>query len=69
MEANTPPVDNLSIIPVKERLRLRNKEIRLLYYKMGYSMEQISLKLNVSKTAIFYAIKGRDTGKKKVPNH
>lgn len=46
------------IIPPKERKRLLYREIKALY-KIGYTMEQISLKLNVSKTTVFFAVKGR----------
>lgn len=52
-----------AIIPIRERKRLRDKEIRALY-KLGYSMDQICLKLNLSKTTVFFAIKGR--GKRSV---
>lgn len=48
------------IIPSKSReiRELRNKEIRALY-RIGYTYEEIAKKLNVSRTTIFFAIKGR----------
>lgn len=60
-------MDRNNIIPVKERNRIRNKEIRALY-RIGYTMKEICLKLNVSKTTVFYAInrpKGRSKKLKK----
>lgn len=49
------------IIPSKSKeiRELRNKEIRALY-RIGYTYEEISRKLNVSRTTIFFAIKGRN---------
>lgn len=47
----------MEIIPSrsKEIKRLRNKEIKALY-KIGYTYEEISQKLNVSRTTIFFAL-------------
>lgn len=42
----------------KEIRELRNKEISALY-RIGYTYEEIAQKLNVSRTTIFFAIKGR----------
>lgn len=63
-EDKSLPVDN-SFIPVKERIRIRNKQIIALY-KSGLSMGDVvtaMLKLgyNVSKTTVFFAINGRWT--------
>jgi len=53
------------IIPVKIRKELRNKEIRALY-RIGYTMEEICKKLDVSKTTVFFAVnKGRRSSKEK----
>lgn len=63
-------VDN-SIIPIKERIKIRNKQIIALY-KTGLSMEEVAIAMgklghNVSKTTVFFAVKGRErTLKKKV---
>lgn len=51
------------IVPLKDRIKFRNRKIRSLY-KLGYSMEQICAEMNklgqgVSKTTVFFAIKGR----------
>ena len=56
--------DDLQNIPLKERNRIRDKKIRALY-KLGYSMDQIVIEFKrlgfgVSKSTVFYAIKGRD---------
>ncbi len=50
----------MNIVPSRSReiRELRNKEIRALY-KIGYTYEEIAKKLNVSRTTIFFAIKGR----------
>lgn len=50
-------------LPVKVRVEMRNKTIRDLYRKK-YSMDEICRYVNVSKTTVFFAIRGR--GKKKV---
>lgn len=49
----------MEIIPIKERKKLRDREIRSMY-RLGYSMNQICAKLNLSKTTVFFAVnKGR----------
>lgn len=42
-------------IPLKERKKIKIKEIRALA-KIGYSMDQICLKTNSSKTTVFFAL-------------
>lgn len=61
------PENNNDIIPAKERVKLRTKKIRALY-GIGYSMDQIceemkKLGQGVSKTTVFFAIKGRNKKK------
>lgn len=45
-------------LPIKVRKQLRNQEIKALYRK-GYSMDEICAIQSVSKTTVFFAIKGR----------
>lgn len=45
-------------IPMKDKKSILDKKIRDLS-KLGYAYEEISRLLNVSKTTVFYAIKGR----------
>lgn len=45
-------------LPAKVRKELRDKDIRALYRK-GYSMNEICAHKNVSKTTVFFAIRGR----------
>lgn len=59
-------MDDLKIVPLKERLQIRNKKIRELH-KIGYSMEEICKMVNCSKTTVFFAIKGRPK-KKEIKN-
>lgn len=48
---------NKKIIPLKEQRRLRDKRIRSLY-SSGYSYDEIVRALGVSKTTVFFAVKG-----------
>lgn len=49
-------------IPRKERIKIRNKRIKALY-RAGFSMAEICADQNVSKTTVFFAIKGRSKKK------
>lgn len=46
------------IIPIKERKKIQIREIKALY-RIGYSMNEISRKMDVSKTTVFFALNGR----------
>lgn len=61
-ETGKPSVDN-GYIPVKDRMRIRNKQIVGLY-RSGLSMDEVvkamsRLGYGVSKTTVFFAINGR----------
>jgi len=50
-------------IPIKERIKMRNRKIKMLY-RYGFSMDEVcgemkKLGYNVSKTTVFFAINGR----------
>lgn len=52
-------------IPIKERIKMRNKKIKA-FYKVGFSMDEIcgqmqKIGYNVSKTTVFFALNGRST--------
>jgi len=49
---------NDKMIPIREQKRLRDKEVRALY-RAGFSMNQICEKMGLSKTTVFFAVKGR----------
>lgn len=55
MEQQNTPVDKPIIIPSKERRKLRDRKIRALH-RLGYSMDQICMEMNVSKTTVFFAV-------------
>lgn len=46
------------ILPIKEKKNIRDEKIRMLY-KRGYSMDDICVMEQVSKTTVFFAIQGR----------
>jgi rRNA-processing protein FCF1 len=57
------------IIPARERRRIRTRKIKVLY-SLGYTMDQIveelhKLGMDISKTAVFFAIRGRVSKAKK----
>jgi hypothetical protein len=57
------------IIPAKERKRIRTRKIKVLY-GLGYSMDQIVAEMaqlgqNISKSTVFFAIRGRVSKAKK----
>lgn len=50
-------------IPIKERIKMRNRKIKMLY-RYGFSMDEVCIEMkklgyNVSKTTVFFAINGR----------
>lgn len=50
-------------IPIKERIKMRNKKIKA-FYKIGYSMDEVCIEMkklgySVSKTTVFFALNGR----------
>lgn len=50
-------------IPIKERIKMRNRKIKMLY-RYGFSMDEVcgemkKLGYNVSKTTVFFAVNGR----------
>lgn len=50
-------------IPIKERLKMRNRKIKA-FYKLGYSMDEVCVEMkklgySVSKTTVFFALNGR----------
>ena len=57
------------IIPARERRKIRTRKIKVLY-SLGYTMDQIVEELHnngmdVSKTSVFFAIRGRVSKAKK----
>ena len=60
-------------IPIKDRVKMRNKKIKT-FYKLGYSMAEVckemkKLGYSVSITTVFFAINGRWTKEAKERRH
>lgn len=51
-------------IPVADKKKILEKKIRDLY-RLKYNMDEISGLLSVSKSTVFYALKGRTSSKKR----
>ena len=58
----TTESEQLNIVPLKERIKIRNKKIKDLY-KIGYSGDEICEMTKLSKTTVFFAINGRSKKK------
>ena len=58
MSKATPKKRKFPTIPRKEAMPILHKKIRDLY-KVGYSYDEISDMLDVSKTTISFAVNGR----------
>jgi len=54
----TKESEQLNIVPIKERIKIRNKKIKDLS-KIGYCLDEICAMTKLSRTAVFYAIRGR----------